>query len=341
MQSNTTLMTKNNNRLALIAVALTVILILGVAGAFWYTWKTDPKVVIADRKSSPETIHIGDVIGLEVVLELPWYRRVTGPLAFEPPDGLQVLTSMKPRFSRLRFGKWRWVSVLELQAYDLGPFKDLTATIELTPDRNNENGTLTVELPDISPTSQLDDSESSLAMASELTEDFLNRSRPMPRWWLIAGILAAIVAFTLWMMRRRQTVREPEAPKPWVVAEKELFELQEKLPLPAATVFVHLTDIVRQYIEAVYDLPATETTTQEFLLQIKRDHHSALTASHGLLLTDFLTAADMVKFARLDASHGQIEDALNKAKRFVIETSDEIIKSNATSPGQAESTALA
>ena len=306
-----------------------VLLLIGlICGYFyWETWNTNPEAEVVGIEISPEKIHIGGTIRVEIQEKMPWYRRPQRKVRLETPDGLQVINDTEQRVTGLTFGQWTWTSVLELQAYDFGPYKDLVVNITLSPDKDSSKEMLEVSIPELVVVPTLDETMTDLSMASELSEDFLRGRRPAALKWIVlaTGLVAVTIAFVFWLLRRRPKKAAEAPPKPWAVAELLIFDLKGRLPLDAETVFVELTDIIRRYIESVYKLPATERTTPEFLNEIKRDGLQ-LSAEQGLLLTDFLTAADMVKFARVDATQGQIEDAIAKATRFIVETSEPIIK---------------
>ena len=297
---------------------------------FWNTWKTNPEAEIIDVKISPEEIHIGKVIRIEIVSELPSYRQPKNKIQLEIPEGLQVLNDREQTIVGLSGGKWRWKSVLELQAYELGSFQNIKANVSLSPDKNSENIFLDFSLPEIIIAPRLDESITHLNMASELSEDFLRQNKSHTSKWLLLSLtIAALIVITAFFLIRGRPKRSLEPPKPWSVAESLILELEDRLPLDAEIVFVELTDIIRRYIESVYNLRAIERTTPEFLDEMKRNG-TQLSSEQGLLLTDFLTAADLVKFARLDATQDQIKDAIKKATRFVVETSEPIIKSQLT-----------
>ena len=307
-------------------VSILVIGVLVCSYFFWNSWKINPEARIIEIGITPKEVGIGDLVQIEIVTELPWYRRPKEEISLDVPDGLQILDNTKQNLIGVSLGKWTWRSVIEVQAYDFGPFQNLTATVSMTPDKNNKQETIAGSIPEIVVNSTLGTEASNLEMASELSEEFLRQQSSYTRKWLFIslGVIACLVVLAYFLFRRRPE-KKTEAPKPWTVAESLIFGLEDRLPLDAETVFVGLTDIIRRYIESVYSLPATERTTPEFLTEMKRDS-SQLSADHGLLLADFLTAADMVKFARLEATQSQIEEAIKKAKRFIVETSEPIIK---------------
>jgi len=81
---------------------------------------------------------------------------------------------------------------------------------------------------------------------------------------------------------------------------------------------VELTDILRGYCEARFQLRAAEETTPEFLVSI--GGNPMLTADQRRALADFLAAADEVKFAKGEATQEQLLSALRTARQFVTDT---------------------
>jgi hypothetical protein len=80
-----------------------------------------------------------------------------------------------------------------------------------------------------------------------------------------------------------------------------------------------LTDIVRDYLEHRFNIHAPSQTTHEFLTDLDKSD-SPLELEHKQFLRDFMTAADMVKFAKLPADQALLENAMNKAEQLVQST---------------------
>ena len=122
-------------KLVLVVVAIIVLAVVSGGLLSWHSWYKDPEIAVVDTQVFPGEIHIGEVIRIEISWELPWYRRPQDGVRFEAPDGLQILQSDEKKLQKVGMGKWIWKSVLELQAYDFGPFSDLAAEIIATPDK--------------------------------------------------------------------------------------------------------------------------------------------------------------------------------------------------------------
>ncbi len=87
--------------------------------------------------------------------------------------------------------------------------------------------------------------------------------------------------------------------------------------------FVHLSHILREYIERRFEVKAPERTTEEFLDE--SSHHPAL-ASHKSRLREFLVLCDQVKFARFEPDAKTIQGAFDVVKQFLAETTATEVK---------------
>jgi hypothetical protein len=178
---------------------------------------------------------------------------------------------------------------------------------------------------------------------SVLPEEATGELRPMPGklsaiggpdlpYWLIGLILlgsialASPFAYRAWLrhqaLRRRQTAYE--------VASKELDELLIWGSHPREDqlekFYVELSGIVRRYLERRFNLRSPELTTQEFLKVASRSPD--LRPEMRGLLKDFLTQADLVKFAGFHPGQEQVQESILAARRFLEET-----RETAESPG--------
>jgi len=84
--------------------------------------------------------------------------------------------------------------------------------------------------------------------------------------------------------------------------------------------YAGVSDCIRRYIERVFKLKAPEMTTEEFLNSLKTS--SALSLEQKDLLKGFLSACDLVKFAKYKPLNAEIESLFTTAKKFAEETKD-------------------
>lgn len=142
---------------------------------------------------------------------------------------------------------------------------------------------------------------------------------PYPPWMvaLAALVALALIGVAVWFAWRWWRTRpQPPPPSPRSIALRELGRLRNRVQeLDPHAFSFGVSDVLRTYIGAQYGLRAREQTSPEFLAAIS----AAPRFSDGdrTLLARFLERADMIKFARINASTGDSSDLLNSATDFV------------------------
>jgi hypothetical protein len=146
-----------------------------------------------------------------------------------------------------------------------------------------------------------------------------------PLWWGLAGVALLLgLAFGLYrFLNRGRAVAGPPPRPAHEVALAALAKLRSSRLLESGQhgeLYVRLSAIVRDYVEARFHLRAPEMTTEEFLQAMQTSPQ--LAAEHRSLLVRFLTEADLVKFARHVPSSEDAERAMEAARRFVESTAE-------------------
>lgn len=150
----------------------------------------------------------------------------------------------------------------------------------------------------------------------------------VPFDWRPYGIAAATVVavgllgaalFYLLNRPRRQRVVPPRPPHELALTALNRLRAQGLIEQGAfEAYYVQLSSIVRHYLEDHFQIRAPEMTTEEFLSTLATD--GRLIPPHRRLLTEFLSQADLVKFARHLPSLRDSEAAYEAARRFVEDT---------------------
>ena len=151
-------------------------------------------------------------------------------------------------------------------------------------------------------------------------------------WILIAAasLFAAAIAYAVVKKIRSRpkklVVPVVKGPSPVEMALGRLEKLRaDGLQMDAEPFTVEVSDIVRHYLEAALKIPAREQTTEEFLQGIEflkqmpeplKDH-----------MPPFLTACDMVKFARQSLAIEKRSELLDTATTVVSATESSIQQS--------------
>lgn len=125
------------------------------------------------------------------------------------------------------------------------------------------------------------------------------------------GILFAFV-------RERKPVKE-QSPEELIktIQEESLSQLKalESESLNPEEFYTKLTQIIRQYIERAYQLPAETSTTEEFFSKLQTTNPFSQKTTQDL--NAFLESADKIKFARQNASPADCKEALDYALHFI------------------------
>lgn len=141
-------------------------------------------------------------------------------------------------------------------------------------------------------------------------------------WWFAggAGVLLAAAAAAFAVLRRRRPALAPPPVPPHEIAWEALRRLIALDLIAKGQIerfYVHLSSIMRQYIEDRFRVRAPELTTEEFIVAAAA---SGELGPHRPRLKEFLNLSDMVKFARFEPDTHTIQESFDVVKRFIEET---------------------
>jgi hypothetical protein len=135
---------------------------------------------------------------------------------------------------------------------------------------------------------------------------------------LAATAVLAAGGYALWRWRQQRRAR---ALTYFEIALRRLEALRGLMQPGRVREFSSaISDIVRQYIEAGFQVTATHRTTEEFLHDILETENSPL-SPHRSLLAEFLRQCDLAKFAGVSLSTATMESLYQSARGFVVGTS--------------------
>jgi hypothetical protein len=136
--------------------------------------------------------------------------------------------------------------------------------------------------------------------------------------WLAGGLALTALGYGAWRWNRRRSLAS--AKLPYEIALDHLEEARALMqPENAREFSITVSEIVRHYIEERFHVCAARRTTEEFLYDLL-ESSDALLAGHRALLADFLHHCDLAKFALWVLSIEEMENMLQSARTFVIET---------------------
>jgi hypothetical protein len=160
-----------------------------------------------------------------------------------------------------------------------------------------------------------------LADIKDIVKPPLQISRKL--WiFLIVALLALIagVATLLFLRKPRTILQMPPPQPPHIIARQALIALRGRTWSPEPF-FTELSLILRTYLENRFDLNAPESTTEELTREMSSD--TRLELKEQQTLRNFMTQADLVKFARAEAEQEVMENAFTTVETFVEQTKQE------------------
>jgi len=146
-------------------------------------------------------------------------------------------------------------------------------------------------------------------------------------WIALVLLIVAVTLLIIYLIKRskNKVLKIPEIQEPaFIIALRRLEEIrQEKAWTRGRYKEYHtaIIDVLREYIDRVYELPAMEMTSDEII-----NHLSFLKSDHTMAYTQLkqlLQLADLVKFAKWVPMPEENENSLNGAFLFINQTKTE------------------
>ncbi|MFA6568059.1 MAG: hypothetical protein WCS96_07595 [Victivallales bacterium] len=305
-----------------LAIAGAATIATSAASAFKYHQVRNSRQAIATPVFSlvpPKDIKLGDTVLAVATLKCPWSRHPVNASVM-PGKGSQTADDAGIRINRIGWGYWIWNISVKIQPYVNGKIEDGKMNIELNPPRpGDEQKEIATSIPSFEAGAIDTGKSQELALADSITKKALSK-----KLLILSSIILLISILTVlfFLLRKKSRNQSVEAPPPWDIALAEFsrlrVQLKENRVTPAVCVF-RLSDIIRTYLEKRFSLHAQTQTSTEFLEDLKREK-SPLKTDDKDFLKEFMTASDLVKFAKLPADAAVIENAINKAENLVKTT---------------------
>jgi len=143
--------------------------------------------------------------------------------------------------------------------------------------------------------------------------------------WYIVGavvfIILAIFIFFYFIKNKKVAAPPPPPPAPVETLQEQAIRMLRTLDdrqlwqqNRVKEYYTELTDIIRGYIEARYNKPAMELTSEQLLASARRHHEMQ---PHNTLLANILYAADMAKFAKAQPLPQEHVQAMQDAIEYI------------------------
>lgn len=314
-------MTKNTKIFYYLLSVLLVLLIAASALAFYKCRKCisadeTPQIIGAVKLIPEGDKHLGANIEISAIVKCAWDKRPQ-EVIYNPPKGLKIAGTPAITLNKLGFGYAEWKIVINAIPYRNGDISASSFEISFNSAKkakeNSKNLSLNIPAFKILP---LNVTGGDLAIAAKIA------AKKASYFWYAAAAIAVVALFLIYYFFLRKKAAVKVIVTPWGAALMELCELRQKMKngkISLESCVSSLTDIVRVYLEKRFSLNAPTQTTYEFLQDLDRAG-SPLADGHRGFLRDFMTSADLVKFANLPADVKLFDDAAEKAERLVCET---------------------
>jgi hypothetical protein len=274
--------------------------------------------VSADRSS----VTVGDPVTLTFRLR---HAKDVSVVTFDA-DGalaaLEVLDQKEATPRVLEDGRVEEMRTVTVAAYETGS-KEIAPVRVIYKDAAGKEGSVAARRIPISVTSVLTEGQNEPA---DLKKPAEMPERALWPWMLLVALLvAALVAFLWWRRRRRRpdadAVVPAAPPRPaHEIAYAELQRLLNSSLLEKGAVkefYIELAEIIRRYLGSRYGVDTFDRTSSEILdsLRLARAPVKAMA-----MISEFLSACDLVKFAKHVPDKDETRRTVESAYRLVDET---------------------
>lgn len=317
---------KKTGRKILFALIVTVIsaavLLPGAAAViYWLGVRTNAPVQdLTGIVMTPSgDSRLGDTVTASVLLKMPWHRRPVEAAA-EVGKGATMLSDPSIIRQQWGIGYSVWKIAVEMRPYRTGLIPPGKVDVKFNRyDEKTADLGMDFRVPEFKVLPLENAKGGELLVASRLPDPGIAREKTL---WTAGLIILALLVIAILYCVFRKRKEGPVVLAPWETALLELAELRigfRQGKIEMETCFVKLTDVVRQYLEKRFRINAPQQTTYEFLGELNKPD-GVLPENQRPFLREFMTAADLVKFAKLPPDEHTLSVALDKAEVLVSET---------------------
>jgi hypothetical protein len=275
--------------------------------------------VSADRSS----VTVGDPVTLTFRLRHAKDVRIVTFDADRALAALEVLDQKEGTPRVLDDGRIEEMRTVTVAAYETGS-KELAPVRVIYKDAAGKEGSVAARRIPITVTSVLTEGQNEPA---DLKKPAEMPERALWPWMLLLALLAAALVAFLWWRRRRRRRPVGEAALPAApprpaheIAYAELQRLLSTNLLEKGAVkefYIELAEIIRRYLGSRYGIDTLDRTSSEILesLRLTRAPVKAMA-----MISEFLSACDLVKFAKHLPDRDETRRTVESAYRLVDET---------------------
>ena len=281
---------------------------------------------------------IGDHLSLNILVSHGKEQQILWPFWLDSLGGFEVI-SVSPIDSMPRGEQMEEIQELILTTFDSGMYQIPALPILYTEGGDTfriESDPYLIEVHGVAV-----DTAQAIKPIKTLLDAPLTFREILP--WLVVGVLALLIIGGLlyWFVFRKKpepVFTGPPPPKipPHEIAMRKLAQLEQKKLWQEGSIkayYVELTEILREYLEGRYHVPALESTTDEIIAGLSAKD---IPGHQFKQLKDLLVRADFTKFAKLRPGPTENMAGMEVARTFIKETRNFQLESDDAKPAESE-----
>jgi|GEM_PF-4740152 len=278
------------------------------------------KINISSQVSASE-ITIGDQFTYTLVVEAPLEGYLELPALLGNLGQFEVKDFQQPPSEKKGNRQYQTYKLI-LSTFTVGDYVIPPQWVEYTSD------SLTSPIRAYSEPIKITVKRTSAETEKDIAElDPLAPPSSLPWWIYLLGTLLSIgvLAFLGWLLYRRKKSIPLPILSPWEMFSKNFNELHtQQANYSDQKIALYLSEYLRLYIEATTGLPVQKTTTEEFLLLIKKHYQSN---PPPFLFEDFCSQTDPVKWAGQKFNDQQRIEIFNLCKQTALWIKENLLNS--------------
>lgn len=259
----------------------------------------------------------GENIRCDFTVTLPWGSSISNLSA----SGKSLISEPPEVTSSWRWDREKFQVQMIFKIMEPGNFDDGKIRMSVTDFSGKHTEKLEISIPALDVTIPEDAASSDALILAPETENpnksGSSRTSSAVIWITAAAaviITAAAIMLFIMMKKKKNTGLSLEA-RTIAAIEKILDDAGKRL-IRNDQAFAMLCDILRNYLEKRFNMPATSCTTDEFIRQLNFSD-TILPAQSRIFLTGFMNSADMIKFAGAEADDLMLGKAAGEAIELI------------------------
>jgi hypothetical protein len=301
-----------NNKKIWLLLALFAAYLLAIT-IFNFNTAHAQQILSAALNVKSQDITVGDVIALELRVTHPSGWRVILPSLEQQWGEFEVRGQSVPEITTNPDGTQTTVQEIQVARMRPGEVSTPVFTLSVADDQGGLNSLEIASVP-VTVRSVLVEGDTNLREIKPQVEMVSERH---PYWPLIAAAIIGAAALIVhginrWRLRKQIDRRTPRQKALDSLATLSSLQPQSSTEIKAQCAL--LSDLVRDYLASVTQLPARDLTTRELARRFREQEFAPVWSSS---IVDILQVCDGVKFANEDLDAVQLQSMIANIRKFV------------------------